>query len=114
MMYRNAAGPAKNDTTRRDPRTPRGNRSIQALLRKERAPDRGRRVRRRVSVRYPDLRPRRLLARDRPADPLSRRDHDGPDPDVPGGGAAAARAREDVRRQALDQPGPQGGRSLPA
>ena len=63
---------------------------LQALLREERAADRGPLVHLRLPLRHPHGRPRRFLARDRPAALLPRRDPGGADADVPRGGRAPA------------------------
>src|SRR6266480_2194590 len=101
-----------NSENERNGCRPGADRAPQALLREERAEDRGPLLHLRLCLRYRHGRPRRLLARDRPAGLLSRRDPGGTHADVLGGRAASARSRGPVLPQALVLPVPHRARAL--
>src|SRR5258706_217961 len=101
-----------NSENERNGCRPGADRAPQALLREERAEDRGPLIHLRLCLRYRHGRPRRLLARDRPAGLLSRRDPGGTHADVLGGRPASVRSRGAVLPQALVLPVPHRARAL--
>src|SRR5258706_14534904 len=101
-----------NSENERNDCRPGADRAPQALLREERAEDRGPLLHLRLCLRYRHGRPRRFLARDRPAGLLSRRDPGGAHADVLGRRPASTRSRGGVLPQALVLPVPHGARAL--
>src|SRR6266853_5506199 len=101
-----------NSENERNGCRPGAHRAPQALLLEKRAEDRGPLLHLRLCLRYRHGRPRRLLACDRPAGLLSRRDPGGAHADVLRGRPASARSRGSVLPQALVLPVPHRARAL--